>query len=92
VWFLNLIYFSETLAAAVEASLLTAAAGGEDHEPCKKKARVNSGPGGGSNLATTAVLKLRAEKLEHRLGGILCCAVCLDLPRSAIYQVIVLVL
>ncbi|XP_065337314.1 zinc finger TRAF-type-containing protein 1 homolog [Cloeon dipterum] len=26
------------------------------------------------------------EKLEHRLGGILCCAVCLDLPRSAVYQ------
>lgn len=35
---------------------------------------------------------LRAEgkteqKLEHRLGGILCCAVCLDLPRAAVYQV-----
>ncbi|XP_046400387.1 cysteine and histidine-rich protein 1 homolog [Ischnura elegans] len=27
-----------------------------------------------------------AEKLEHRLGGILCCAVCLDLPRAAVYQ------
>lgn len=27
------------------------------------------------------------QKLEHRLGGILCCAVCLDLPRSAVYQV-----
>ncbi|XP_032690687.1 cysteine and histidine-rich protein 1 homolog isoform X1 [Odontomachus brunneus] len=26
------------------------------------------------------------QKLEHRLGGILCCAVCLDLPRSAVYQ------
>ncbi|KAJ1530493.1 hypothetical protein ONE63_005391 [Megalurothrips usitatus] len=25
-------------------------------------------------------------KLEQRLGGILCCAVCLDLPRSAVYQ------
>lgn len=29
----------------------------------------------------------KTEKLEHRLGGILCCAVCLDLPRAAIYQV-----
>lgn len=29
----------------------------------------------------------RMEKLENRLGGILCCAVCLDLPRSAMYQV-----
>lgn len=28
------------------------------------------------------------EKLEHRLGGILCCAVCLDLPKIAVYQVI----
>lgn len=27
------------------------------------------------------------NKLEARLGGILCCAVCLDLPRSAVYQV-----
>lgn len=28
------------------------------------------------------------EKLEQRLGGILCCAVCLDLPKIAVYQVI----
>jgi hypothetical protein len=27
------------------------------------------------------------EKLENRLGGILCCAVCLDLPKTAMYQV-----
>lgn len=27
------------------------------------------------------------QKLEHRLGGILCCAVCLDLPKAAVYQV-----
>ncbi|XP_058797482.1 zinc finger TRAF-type-containing protein 1 homolog [Phymastichus coffea] len=26
------------------------------------------------------------QKLEHRLGGILCCVVCFDLPRSAVYQ------
>lgn len=26
-------------------------------------------------------------KLVERLGGILCCAVCLDLPRAAVYQV-----
>ncbi|XP_063905354.1 zinc finger TRAF-type-containing protein 1 homolog [Zophobas morio] len=25
-------------------------------------------------------------KLEERLGGILCCAVCLDLPKAAVYQ------
>lgn len=27
------------------------------------------------------------QKLEQRLGGILCCAVCLDLPKSSVYQV-----
>ncbi|XP_031625798.1 cysteine and histidine-rich protein 1 homolog [Contarinia nasturtii] len=27
-----------------------------------------------------------SEKLESRLGGILCCAVCLDLPKTAMYQ------
>lgn len=30
-----------------------------------------------------------SEKLESRLGGILCCAVCLDLPKTAMYQVCV---
>lgn len=30
---------------------------------------------------------LTNEKLESRLGGILCCAVCLDLPKTAMYQV-----
>ncbi|XP_022200961.2 cysteine and histidine-rich protein 1 homolog [Nilaparvata lugens] len=28
----------------------------------------------------------KPDKLEQRLGGILCCAVCLDLPKAAIYQ------
>uniref|UniRef100_U5EYI2 Protein ubiquitination n=1 Tax=Corethrella appendiculata TaxID=1370023 RepID=U5EYI2_9DIPT len=28
----------------------------------------------------------KIEKLELRLGGILCCAVCLDLPRTVMYQ------
>ncbi len=27
------------------------------------------------------------KKLEERIGGILCCTVCLDLPRAIIYQV-----
>lgn len=31
--------------------------------------------------------KESSDKLEHRLGGILCCAVCLDLPPAAVYQV-----
>lgn len=32
----------------------------------------------------------KPDKLELRLGGILCCAVCLDLPRVAIYQVCII--
>jgi hypothetical protein len=28
------------------------------------------------------------KKLEERIGGILCCTVCLDLPQTVIYQVI----
>lgn len=43
-------------------------------EPLKKKIR------------TEGPLDVKGEKLEHRLGGILCCAVCLDLPRTAIFQ------
>lgn len=31
------------------------------------------------------------EKLEVRLSGILCCAVCLDLPKHSIYQVIFII-
>lgn len=27
------------------------------------------------------------KKLEDRIGGILCCTVCLDLPQTSIYQV-----
>ena len=46
-------------------------------EPEKKRPKLDSSP--------TKVKKL--EKLESRLGGILCCAVCLDLPRGAMFQV-----
>lgn len=38
-------------------------------------------------LEATEQKSLAVEKLEQRLGGILCCAVCLDLPKTAIYQV-----
>lgn len=61
----------------------------DDGEPNPKKAKLSGGGndvfgrgGGGGDKQHTA-----SEKLEHRLGGILCCAVCLDLPRSSIYQV-----
>ena len=39
----------------------------DDEGPSPKKRKV-------------AIEKEPSEKLEHRLGGILCCAVCLDLP------------
>lgn len=29
---------------------------------------------------------VESKKLEERIGGILCCTVCLDLPQTAIYQ------
>lgn len=38
-------------------------------------------------LASAEQKETIIEKLEQRLGGILCCTVCLDLPKSAIYQV-----
>lgn len=44
-------------------------------EPEKKRRRVSQSIDCGKN------------KLEERLGGILCCAVCLDLPKAAVYQV-----
>lgn len=62
----------------------------DDGEPNPKKAKISSGGTdgfgrgggvGGDKQQATSV------KLEHRLGGILCCAVCLDLPRSVVYQV-----
>ncbi|XP_046436468.1 zinc finger TRAF-type-containing protein 1 homolog isoform X1 [Neodiprion pinetum] len=43
-------------------------------EPDKKRRKFSRGDG------------KTEQKLEHRLGGILCCAVCLDLPRAAVYQ------
>lgn len=46
----------------------------ETDEPEAKKRKVDK-------------LPVKPDKLEQRLGGILCCAVCLDLPRSAVYQV-----
>ncbi|XP_018006835.1 cysteine and histidine-rich protein 1 homolog isoform X1 [Hyalella azteca] len=37
-------------------------------------------------LATTSTAEDEKSKLEVRLGGILCCAVCLDLPRMSVFQ------
>lgn len=53
--------------------------GNEAFEPASKKQRKDE-----SNVEKT---KNVDERLETRLGGILCCSVCLDLPSSAVYQV-----
>ncbi|KAL5292201.1 CYHR1 family protein [Megaselia abdita] len=61
-------------------------------EPEMKKIKLDHGGGvglglhGGGNIPTGAGRAQREEKLESRLGGILCCAVCLDLPKTAMYQ------
>ena len=47
----------------------------EVEEPEKKKQRLETGS------------KKKMYNLEDRLNGILCCAVCLDLPNVAVYQV-----
>lgn len=47
-------------------------------EPEPKRKKIESA------VASTSGIN---EKLELRLGGILCCAVCLDLPKTAMYQV-----
>ncbi|XP_065359451.1 zinc finger TRAF-type-containing protein 1 homolog [Calliphora vicina] len=52
------------------------------NEPLAKKQKLDH-PSTSSSLA---VQSAAYEKLESRLGGILCCAVCLDLPKTAMYQ------
>lgn len=47
----------------------------ENAEPEKKKMKIE------------ASSKEPDYNLEERLNGILCCTVCLDLPKSAVYQV-----
>lgn len=59
-------------------SLTTDPNGGND-EPESKRKKIDA-----SVQPSTSQLN---EKLESRLGGILCCAVCLDLPKTAMYQV-----
>ena len=53
--------------------------GSEAFEPASKKQRKEE------NILDKT--KNVDERLETRLGGILCCSVCLDLPSSAVYQV-----
>ena len=59
-------------------------------EPPSKKQMLEhaSTSAGGSSTGSSGLSQgIVHEKLEYRLGGILCCAVCLDLPKTAMYQV-----
>lgn len=51
--------------------------GSDFAEPDNKRRKISTAEKG---------LADKRHKLEERLGGILCCAVCLDLPRAAVYQ------
>lgn len=55
----------------------------EMKEPDTKRKKVENPQSAGEKKISESF-----EKLEFRLGGILSCAVCLDLPRTAMFQVI----
>ncbi|XP_045452393.1 cysteine and histidine-rich protein 1 [Melitaea cinxia] len=52
----------------------------------KIESNVKDDEGPSPKKRKTVIENEQIEKLEHRLGGILCCAVCLDLPQAAVYQ------
>ncbi|KAI5631418.1 hypothetical protein NE865_15869 [Phthorimaea operculella] len=64
---------SEPVEAALEPPAAEEAPDRGDEGPSPKKRKTMSDKEG-------------SDKLEHRLGGILCCAVCLDLPPAAVFQ------
>lgn len=55
----------------------------DDDGPVKKKVRISSDS---SAVGATSKTAPGPEKLEQRLGSVLCCSVCIDLPKSAVYQ------
>lgn len=91
---------SSSASVAAESTTTTTMSGGpstaeleksEDFlEPERKKRKQSSLQGSAQVNQEGQALSLPhkpEQKLEHRLGGILCCVVCFDLPRSAVYQV-----
>ncbi|XP_048142123.1 LOW QUALITY PROTEIN: cysteine and histidine-rich protein 1-A-like [Corvus hawaiiensis] len=65
---------------AEEAAALLLEAGADPDAPPKKRLRAaGSGPGGAEGAAGSV-------KLEERLYSVLCCTVCLDLPKASVYQ------
>ncbi|XP_016973364.1 cysteine and histidine-rich protein 1 homolog [Drosophila rhopaloa] len=56
-------------------------------EPPAKKQLLDSGAtSSSSSLSSAAAASGMHEKLAHRISNALCCAVCLDLPKTAMYQ------
>ncbi|XP_017000920.1 zinc finger TRAF-type-containing protein 1 homolog [Drosophila takahashii] len=57
-------------------------------EPPAKKQLLDGGAtsSSGSLLSSAAAASGMHEKLAHRISNALCCAVCLDLPKTAMYQ------
>ncbi|XP_017127744.1 cysteine and histidine-rich protein 1 homolog [Drosophila elegans] len=55
-------------------------------EPPAKKQLLDSGATSSSSLSSAAAASGMHEKLAHRISNALCCAVCLDLPKTAMYQ------
>eukprot|EP00099_Drosophila_melanogaster_P020742 NP_647765.1 uncharacterized protein Dmel_CG32486 [Drosophila melanogaster] len=61
-------------------------------EPPAKKQLLDGGGGGATSSSGSSLLSSAAaasgmhEKLAHRISNALCCAVCLDLPKTAMYQ------
>ncbi|XP_017058024.1 cysteine and histidine-rich protein 1 homolog [Drosophila ficusphila] len=55
-------------------------------EPPAKKQLLDGGAPSSSSLSSAAAASGMHEKLAHRISNALCCAVCLDLPKTAMYQ------
>lgn len=59
----------------------------ETVENVEKMDEINEPEAKRRKLIKNSDLDDKKNRLEERLGSILCCAVCLDLPRAAVYQV-----
>lgn len=65
--------------------LMDSGGGGNTTAECRG-GRYSSGLMSDRGLSNSNIYLVH-KKLEERIGGILCCTVCLDLPKTAIYQV-----
>lgn len=86
---------SAGLGVGPEAVVAGAGLSGIQEESGMRSLREGSGSGSGPETDSDAPPKKRvrlqegeAGKLEERLYSVLCCTVCLDLPKASVYQVI----